>query len=166
MSIDDTTVNQERRKLLKAGGLGALVGAAKFYLGTRTVNAAEAKFYEEKAREGSELNTAKRYGDVITTLQPFAEDTDNRNAEFFSELGKAYVKEGKWDLAEKYLLRSLENDRESPSPMLGLAIVYDHLAKERDRNRYGKEALRYADNYLKNKGTNRALAEIIKERYK
>ena len=136
------------------------------------VNAANARAsgedYEAMSRDMEELNTQKKYQDVIDTYERYAKP-ENQNHRFYVQLGMAYFRlellrrktkeKPDWSKADRYLTTAHELKPDQLYAIINLAVLHTYT-KNYQKAQY------YADMYLENGGEERKKdAETILEKY-
>ncbi len=116
----------DRRDFMKKGILATIaigIGLkAKNSQGEESIPRNHENLYENIAKRMEQMNSEKRYDEVIALGEQYANQQDNRSGYFFNELGAAYNEKNNLNRAEELFEKAIATGSEKDS-YWNLAIV-------------------------------------------
>ncbi|MCG2722513.1 MAG: tetratricopeptide repeat protein, partial [Thermodesulfovibrionales bacterium] len=139
----------DRRDFLKTSGKGLLATIA-IGIGLKAENSHgeesmprnHENLYENIAKRMEQMNSEKRYDEVIALGEQYANQQDNRSGYFYNELASAKANLNELGEAKKLFEKSLQVRPNHPQTTFNLGVTYAKLGNK-------KEAILYLEKSLK-----------------
>jgi Tfp pilus assembly protein PilF len=104
--------------------------------GEETEGGKGSDLYEELARQAEKINAVENPDKVISLLEPYKNDPENKNSPFFSNLALAYKVKKNYDESIKIYKIAIELDPVNPAINHNYGTTLYHVGKHEEALKY------------------------------
>ena len=104
--------------------------------GEETDGSKSSDLYEELARQAEKINAVENPDAVISLLEPYKNDPENKNSPFFSNLALAYKVKKNYDESIKIYKIAIELDPVNPAINHNYGTTLYHVGKHEEALKY------------------------------